>query len=55
MAILPKRFQRGKGSIEVRVEALEKYIDYLHEQLEHYALSTGKEIDAIKKQTNVEK
>lgn len=50
MAVLPKKFQRGRGSVEARVEALEKYIEYLHGQLEHYASITGKEILDIKNQ-----
>lgn len=54
MAVLPKKFQRGRGSVEARVEALEKYIEYLHGQIEHYASSTGKRIDELDKKTERE-
>ena len=48
MAVLPRKFQRGRGSSEARIEALEKYIEYMHGQLEHFASVTGKEITNIK-------
>lgn len=47
MAILPKKFQRGRGSQDARIEALEKYIEYMHAQLEYYASATGKKINEI--------
>lgn len=49
MAVLPEKFQKGEGSDAARILALEKYIDYLHENIEHYASVVGKRLAELEK------
>lgn len=50
MAILPKKFSASRGETRERVSALEAYIKYLEEQLEHYASNNNKKIEELLKQ-----
>lgn len=50
MAVLPKKFSPSRAKLEDRIAALENYIKYLEEQIEHYASNTGKKINEITKE-----
>lgn len=53
MAVLPKKFSPPRAGQEERIAALERYIKYLEEQIEHFATVTNKKFEEVKK--NVEK
>jgi hypothetical protein len=55
MAVLPKKFEAGRGTDRDRIAALEQYIKYLEQQLEHFATVTNKKIEEVKKDVNHEK
>lgn len=52
MAVLPKKFEAGRGTDRDRIAALERYIKYLEERIEAYATSTNKKIEEVKKNGN---
>jgi flagellar biosynthesis chaperone FliJ len=49
MAVLPKKFEAGRGTDRDRIAALERYIKYLEERIEAYATSTNKKIEEVKR------
>lgn len=55
MAVLPKKFEAGRGTDRDRIAALEQYIKYLEQQLEHFATVTNKKIEEVKKDATNEK
>ena len=52
MAVLPNKFNPASGGIEARVAALEEYIKYLEEHLEHHASAVNKKIEEVRKSVN---
>ncbi len=52
MAVLPKKFEAGRGGDRERIAALEGYIKYLEERIEIFATSTNKKIEEVKKNGN---
>lgn len=55
MAVLPKKFSPPRAGHEERIAALERYIKYLEEQIEHFATVTNEKIAEVKKNVNNEK
>ena len=52
MAVIPNKFAPSTASDKERLAALERYIKYLEEQIEHFASATNKKIAEIEKKIN---
>ena len=52
MTVLPNKFSPSSESDKERIAALERYIKYLEERLEHYATTVNKRLGDIEKKTN---
>ena len=52
MAVIPSKYSSPSGSDKEKIAALERYIKYLEEQLEHFASVTNKKIGEIEKNIN---
>lgn len=52
MAVIPSKYSSPSGSDKEKIAALERYIKYLEEQIEHFASATNKKIAEIEKKIN---
>lgn len=51
MAVIPNKYSSPSGSDKEKIAALERYIKYLEERIEHYASTINKRLGDVEKNT----